>query len=154
MARSLFGNRAAFADMIAACEGTAKIGDGGYNVLLGSTPEHPLLFASYADHPRIFNKQFHSTAAGRYQLLAHYFDAYKTILHLKDFSPAAQDAIAMQQCAEKGALKYIDTGYLADAIGRVRHIWASLPGAGYGQREQPINFCFAAYEAAGGSVAI
>ena len=65
-------NEKAFLDMIAFSEiGTALLvkSDNGYNVLVGSTAAKPLLFDSYADHPRIYNKQFNSTAAGRYQLL-------------------------------------------------------------------------------------
>ena len=65
------GNRQAFLDMLAWSEGTSTIteSDNGYNVLVGSTPEHPLLFESYADHPRILNPDLDSTAAGRYRLM-------------------------------------------------------------------------------------
>ena len=60
------GNRSAFLDMLAWSEGTSTItdSDDGYNVLCGATPEHPLLFESYADHPRVLNAELDSTARG------------------------------------------------------------------------------------------
>ena len=50
----------------------------------------------------------------------------------KDFSPKSQDAVA-QQIKERGALPMIDRGDIRQAIDRCSNIWASLPGAGYGQ---------------------
>jgi muramidase (phage lysozyme) len=38
-------------------------------------------------------------------------------------------------------------------VSRVRNIWASLPGAGYGQPEHKIEKLRAAYVAAGGVLA-
>lgn len=64
-------NLSAFLDMIAHSEGTASIGDRGYNCLVGSTPRQPILFGSYHDHPRIcvqLSTSLASTAAGRYPL--------------------------------------------------------------------------------------
>jgi muramidase (phage lysozyme) len=147
-------NRKAFLDMIAVSEGTSTIkrSDNGYNVLVGGA-----LFSDYSDHPRvkvwIANLRIYSTAAGRYQLLSRYYDAYKKQLKLHDFSPASQDAIALQQIRERGALKLIDNGNIEDAIKRVRNIWASLPGAGYGQHEHKIEHLLAAYRNAGGEFA-
>ena len=139
--------------MVAFSEGTSRMGDNGYNVLVGSTPLHPLLFHSYADHPRILNQQFHSTAAGRYQLLERYFDHYKYLLGLHDFSPESQDQIALRQIRECGALPDIDAGDVATAVTRCAHIWASLPGAGYGQREQALDDLLAAFQHSGGILA-
>ncbi len=133
----LHSNMAAFLDMIAASEGTAKLGkDDGYNVIVGGT-----LFISYADHPRKLvklNDKLSSTAAGRYQLLSKYFDAYKKQLHLPNFSPESQDAIAIQQIKECKAVIDIEAGRITDAIKKCAHIWASLPGANYGQHENSI----------------
>ena len=39
----------------------------------------------------------------------------------------------MQQIKERGALPMIDCGDIRQAIDRYGNIWASLPGAGYGQ---------------------
>ena len=45
------------------------------------------------------------------------------------------DAVALQQIKERGALPMIDHGDIRQAIDRCSNIWASLPGAGYGQFE-------------------
>ena len=45
----------------------------------------------------------------------------------------SQDAVALQQIKERGALPMIDRGDIRQAIDRCSNIWASLPGAGYGQ---------------------
>jgi muramidase (phage lysozyme) len=152
-------NLRAFLDMIAVSElgeGLLAVSDNGYNVIVGSTPKAPILFDSYADHPRrvmalrIKGRIVKSSAAGRYQLLARYFDAYRRELELTDFSPAAQDAIAIQQIRECRALPDIEAGRLLSAIRRVKNIWASLPGAGYGQHENAAEKLQAAYLKAGG----
>lgn len=146
------GNRKAFLDMIATSEGTAALGDNGYNVLVGGK-----LFNSYSDHPRIVvdlpRLKIKSTAAGRYQILARYFDAYKKQLKLPDFSPASQDAIAIQMIRECGALADVDAGRVGVALEKCRSRWASLPGAGYGQHEHNRDFLVSAYIKAGGVVA-
>ena len=43
--------------------------------------------------------------------------------------------MALQQIKERGALPAIDRGDIRQAIDRCSNIWASLPGAGYGQFE-------------------
>lgn len=131
-------NLRAFLDMLSVSEGTKGIGDDGYNVLVGSTVSQPILFGSYKDHPRIrvqLNETLISSAAGRYQILARYFDAYRKSLSLPDFSPASQDRIAIQLINECHAYDYILAGHLEIAIGKCKSRWASLPGAGYGQWE-------------------
>ena len=45
------------------------------------------------------------------------------------FSPKSQDAVALQQIKERGALPMIDRGDIRQAIDRCSNIWASLPGA-------------------------
>jgi len=154
-------NRAAFLDAIAFSElgaGLLKISDNGYNVIVGSTVAKPILFTSYADHPRslqsmwIKGKQVKSTAAGRYQILERYFDHYKKQLGLRDFGKAAQDAIAMQLIRECSAVPLIDGGKFAAAAHACRSRWASLPGAGYQQHENRMEDLQAAFVAAGGVV--
>lgn len=156
MTISQTGNRGAFLDAIATSEigkELLAISNNGYNILVGSTPARPLLFTSYADHPHILNHEMNSSAAGRYQLLGRYFDAYKKMLGLPDFSPASQDAIALQQIKECKALNDIDAGRFRIAIARCAHIWASLPGSGYGQHTNSMESLEAAYLAAGGELA-
>lgn len=148
-------NLSAFLTMIAVSEGTKGIGEDGYNVLVGSSKRQAFLFTSYADHPRIeikLNDSLSSTAAGRYQILRRYFDAYKVQLGLKDFSPDSQDAIALQLIRECGALDDIKAGRLNAAIDKCASRWASLPGAGYGQREQDRKLLQLAYINAGGTI--
>jgi len=144
-------NRKAFLQMLAFSEGTFNLGDNGYNVVVGGT-----LFDDYSDHPRkkvYFPKyKIYSTAAGRYQLLARYYDAYKQMLKLKDFSPESQDIIALQQIKERRALEDIDAGRFDSAVYKVKNIWASLPGAGYGQREEDLDTLRTIYLQAGGEL--
>ncbi|MBM3115007.1 glycoside hydrolase family 104 protein [Jeongeupia naejangsanensis] len=147
-------NVLAFLDMLAASEGTAGIGDDGYDVIVGSTPPSPRLFASYADHPRMLvdlpRLGIKSSAAGRYQILARYYDAYSQQLGLSNFGPINQDRIALQLIRECKALDDLRRGYIATAIRKCRSRWASLPGAGYGQHEHALETLLAAYRAAGG----
>ena len=144
----------AFLDMLGESEGTVHVigSDDGYNVIVGYG-----LFHDYADHPRqrvwLKNLGIWSTAAGRYQVLAKYFDAYKQSLNLPNFSPASQDAIAIQQIRECKALADIEAGNLASAVAKCRRIWASLPGAGYGQHEQKMQFLTEVFKNAGGKLA-
>lgn len=143
-------NVAAFLNMLAVSEGTFGRGDSGYNVIVGGT-----LFHGYADHPRKvvrLNARLSSTAAGRYQLLARYYDAYRKMLGLPDFSPASQDAIAIRQIKEQGALADIEAGRFDVAVGKVKNIWASLPGAGYGQHENSLEKLREAYIRFGGTL--
>ena len=102
--------RKAFLDMLAWSEGTdngrQKTRNHGYDVIVGGE-----LFTDYSDHPRklvTLNPKLKSTGAGRYQLLSRWWDAYRKQLGLKDFSPKSQDAVALQQIKERGALPMID----------------------------------------------
>ena len=72
--------------------------------------------------------------AGRYQLLSRWWDAYRKQLGLKDFSPKSQRTLwHCNQIKGRGALPMIDRGDIRQAIDHCSNIWASLPGAGYGQ---------------------
>jgi muramidase (phage lysozyme) len=146
-------NRSAFLTMIAVSEGTAGKGNNGYNIIVGGKT-----FDSYADHPRVRvwipRIKNYSTAAGRYQLLARWWKAYKVQLKLHDFSPDSQDAVALQQIKECGALADIDAGRFDEAVTKCRKIWASLPGAGYGQHENTIESLRMAYRQAGGRIRV
>jgi muramidase (phage lysozyme) len=143
-------NLKAFLDMIAHSEGTLGRGDDGYNVLVGGK-----LFTSYADHPRILVDLGHglkSTAAGRYQILARYYDAYRKLLHLPDFGRSSQDAIATKMIREQDAMADVEAGRFDAAVQKCANIWASLPGAGYGQHENKLVDLRSAYTRAGGTV--
>lgn len=148
-------NIKAFLDTIAVSEiGDALLAasDNGYNVLVGGA----LFHNNYADHPRILVKPpkipVASTAAGRYQILSRYWDHYKDILHLKDFSPQYQDAFALNYIRECKALDDIDFGRFEAAIRKCASRWASLPGANYNQHENKMELLRAIFIRQGGTV--
>ncbi|WP_447896032.1 glycoside hydrolase family 24 protein [Vreelandella sp. GE22] len=140
-------NVCAFLDMLAFAElHTPMLNDprtdNGYRVIVGSLPGKLNLMESYDDHPRqlvTIRKGLSSTAAGRYQILSRFWDHYKKTLGLPDFGPLNQDKYAIQQLREQRALALIKAGRITDAIARCANIWASLPGAGYGQHEHTVK---------------
>lgn len=142
-------NLQAFLDTLAFSEGTdngrQKTMDRGYDVLVGGG-----LFSSYADHPRVLvmlpKLGIKSTAAGRYQILARFYDHYKAQLKLQDFSPKSQDKIAIQLIKECRAMDDIDAGRIAEALTKCRSRWASIPGAGYGQHEHKMETLLAKFK--------
>ena len=128
-------NVLAFLDMLAWAEGTStiKASDDGYNVLYGGG-----MFYGYADHPRrkltfpINGKPVTSSAAGRYQLLERYWDAYRASLRLSGgFTPENQDRIALQQIRERRA---------------------SFPGNSYGQNPHRLEKLLAQWQKLGGAL--
>ena len=54
--------------------------------------------------------------------------------------------MALQQIKERGALPMIDRGDIRQAIDRCSNIWASLPGAGYGQFEHKADSLIAKFK--------
>ena len=144
--------RKAFLDMLAWSEGIdngrQKTRNHGYDVIVGGE------FIDYSDHPRklvTLNPKLKSTGAGRYQLFP-VGGCLPQAVGLKDFSPKSQDAVALQQIKERGALPMIDRGDIRQAIDRCSNIWASLPGAGYGQFEHKADSLIAKFKEAGGTV--
>lgn len=155
-------NLQAFLDMLAYSELGPDIlaqSDNGYDVLVGSTATDVHLFDSYADHPRervrllIRGKVVESTAAGRYQILARFYDHYRMQLGLPDFGPESQDAIATQMIRECRALGDIEAGLFSAAVRKCSSRWASLPGAGYEQHENQMDDLQASFVDAGGKLA-
>ncbi|WP_145548570.1 glycoside hydrolase family 24 protein [Yersinia massiliensis] len=149
-------NLAAFLDMIGFSEGTSTskhTKNDGYDIVVDGI-NSPKVFTSYSSHPNVLvtvnSKGLKSTAAGRYQLLNRWWAPYAELLKLKDFSPESQDKIAIQQIKERGALDDIKLGNITAAIKKCSNIWASFPGAGYGQFEHNIQKLLLAYTKAGG----
>lgn len=146
-------------------EGTA--GPNGYRTLFGGA-----LFDGYADHPRRA-KQFRdgagrllwTSAAGAYQFMAvsplpgggstrsNTWDRIAAKLGLADFSPASQDAAALELIREAGALGDLRAGRFDVFIGKCKGIWASLPGAGYSQPERSLSSLRVAFITNGGTIA-
>lgn len=140
----------AFLRMLRVSEGTA--GPDGYRTLVGGQ-----LFDSFADHPRqlvwLPNLGINSSAAGAYQILRKTWDGVRAKLALPDFSPLSQDAAAIELIRQRGALADVRAGRFAAAVEKCKREWASLPGAGYGQRENSLAKLQSAYLNAGGVVA-
>ncbi|MGO1069575.1 glycoside hydrolase family 24 protein [Lysobacter sp. CA199] len=146
-------NVIAFLDMLAHAEGVQRFSEhGGYDVLVGGGR-----FTSYAEHPRklvwLPKYRIHSTAAGRYQFLWKTWNTLRNRLKLSDFGPAAQDRAAIELLRENGSLADIKKGWISSAVRKSRKTWASLPDAGYGQRELPLETLLAVYQKAGGQIA-
>jgi muramidase (phage lysozyme) len=140
----------AFLDTIAWSEGTSThllTKNNGYDVIVSgdeAAGEIGLeIFTTYVDHPFAFGRpakvirltptRLTSTASGRYQLELKWWEAYKLMLHLSDFSTASQDAVAVRQIQERSALASIEDGQIAEAINNCSNIWASFPGNDYVQ---------------------
>jgi lysozyme len=158
-------NLRAFLRTIRHAEGTA--GANGYRTMFGGA-----LFTSFADHPRRAvqfrdgaGRLLWTSAAGAYQFMAvsplpsgsttkvDTWDRLKRKLGLPDFSPASQDAAAVELIREAGALPDVRAGRFDAAVSKVRRIWASLPGAGYSQPEKSITSLRTVYAQAGGTLA-
>lgn len=135
-----------FLDLISWSEGTAKgvhplTQHDGYDVIVSGI-YGPALFTDFGDHPFAHdrasqivrsNPLLTSSASGRYQIELKWWRAYKLLLRLDDFSPRAQDLVAVQQIRERKALPLISAGQWDAAIKACSNIWASFPGNDYGQ---------------------
>lgn len=125
--------------------------DSAYTMLYGGGH-----FSSFDDHPRIrvpikgTNK--FSTAAGAYQIIAPTWDYIKRQINLNDFSPASQDAAAIQLIKNRGAYNLILAGYFNGAVNAIKKEWASVPGSPYGQSTASPSQYMLAYQSFGGTV--
>ena len=74
-------------------------------------------------------------------------------LHLQQDFSESQDAVALQQIKERGALPMIDRGDIRQAIDWLQqYLGFILPGAGYGQFEHKADSLIAKFKEAGGTV--
>ena len=156
-------NRQAFLQMLSVSEGTSTspaTRNAGYDVIVTGVDGRPEVFTDYSTHPfangrpsKVINsKGLTSNASGRYQFMLKDWAHYKAQLNLADFGPVSQDLWAIQLIRERGALPLIDGGQFAVAVQRCSNLWASLPGAGYGQFENTIDKLRKAYLDAGGEL--
>ncbi len=143
-----YANLRAFLIMIQYAEGT--YGKNAYRTLFGGG-----LFSSFKDHPNtaITRSGLTSTAAGAYQILYRTWITVQRALVLENFSPSSQDKAATELIRRRGALEDVLAGRLQQAVEKSRREWASLPGAGYGQREHSFNALQQVYIQAGGQMA-
>lgn len=136
-------NVKAFLMMIRRCEGTS--GTNGYNTMFGGK-----IFSDLSKHPNVcvpFRDNC-STAAGAYQFLYKTWLRLSLKLNLSDFSKENQDLAAMELIREKNALDDVVAGRIEEAIYKIRKVWASLPGAGYGQPEKSLATALTYYNTA------
>lgn len=154
-------NMAAFLDMLAWSEGTSTSPAtkcDGYDVIVTGIDKKPEIFTDFSVHPfsrgrpsKVVNSRgLTSNAAGRYQHMLKDYTHYRDRLKLPDFGPASQDKWAVQLIRERGALSDIQAGRFASAVSKCQNIWASLPGAGYGQPEHRFDALRAQYLLHGG----
>ena len=157
-------NQSAFLEMLAVSEGTSTSSatkDHGYDVIVTGIDGRPEIFTDFRAHPfaagrksKVINsKGLTSNASGRYQFMLHDWVHYRDLLKLPDFGPSSQDKWALQLIKERRALPDIDAGNFAVAVAKCANLWASLPGAGYGQFENSLRKLQVAYLSAGGSLA-
>ena len=157
-------NALAFLDMLSWAEGTSTspaTAMDGYDVIVTGIDRKPEVFKDFSDHPfargrksKVINsKGLTSNASGRYQQMLKDWPHYRALLKLPDFGPISQDRLALQHIKECRAMPDVHAGRFDQAVSKCRNIWASLPSAGYGQREHKIEDLVAHYIAAGGVLA-
>ena len=131
--------------MIQFSEGT--IGPNAYRTLYGGG-----LFDDLTQHPNIAITKWGitSTAAGAYGFLYRVWQELQTALRLPDFSPFSQDRAAIELIRRKNAIADVLKGNIAEAIYKCRKIWASFPGAGYGQGERSQTSLLEFFKKSGG----
>ena len=118
------------------------------------------MFKDFSDHPFARGRKFKvinrkgltSNASGRYQQMLNDWSHFRLLLKLPDFSPISQDLLALQHIRECRALPDVHAGRIESATEKCRKIWASLPGAGYGQREHRIEDMIKQFRLAGGTL--
>ncbi len=155
-------NALAFLEMISHSEGTDRIADPyrccfGFKHIIEDLSDHPSVTGEWMGEPLDFlgvaYKGLHSTAAGKYQMTKHTWQACQAALNLPDFTGDSQDRAAILLIKQKGALDLVNGGQIADAIALCHPIWASLPGSIAGQPITPMPTLLAAYSQAGGAYA-
>ena len=91
------------------------------------------LFTDYSDHPRKLvtlnptNSNQQAPDATSFFPVGGMPTASENVTE-EDFSRKSQDAVALQQIKERGALPMIDRGDIRQAIDRCSNIWASTAG--------------------------
>ena len=148
--------RKAFLDMLAWSEGTDNedVRKPEIMVMTSLWAESYLLIMN---HPRKLAPAKPKTQINRRRTLSGFFPVETGCLpqaawpeRLLRKSP---DAVALQQIKERGALPMIKSVVISSGNRPLlRIIWASLPGAGYGQFEHKADSLIAKFKEAGGTV--
>ena len=152
-------NLCAFLDLIAWAEGTSSTVHrltrmDGYDVIVTGSCG-PEIFTDFQRHPfsnarapKHITGSLFSSASGRYQFMRTHWEHYRNLLKLPDFGPLSQDLWAIQLIRERNALHDIRQHRIREAISRCANIWASFPGAGYGQPEHKMERLIDVFEEA------
>ena len=123
----------------------------GYDVIVGGE-----LFTDYSRSPsqtcHAKTQNPNQQAPDATSFFSRWWDALTASSWPERLLSESQDAVALQQIKERGALPMIDRGDIRQAIDRCSNIWASLPGAGYGQFEHKADSLIAKFKEAGGTV--
>lgn len=154
-------NLAAFFSMVSHSEGTDQVAD-PYRCCFEF--KHTIIDLSQHPYPNEWKgepidflgpayKGLISTAAGKYQITKHTWEALQGALNLPDFGPASQDAAATLLIKQKGALDAVNGGRFADAIALCHGVWASLPGSTSGQPQKSLASLVQFYTGNGGAFA-
>ncbi len=106
------------------------------------TKENPVLLPHLRQYPRLlvaFNsKGEESSAVGKYQILRKTYAGAAATMGLTDFSEKTQDLLAVELMRQRGAIPFLLNGDIKTALDKIKHEWASIAGAGYGQGEHSI----------------
>lgn len=158
-------NIAAFLSVIRQAEGTAGRGDYracyGYGHTIADLSDHPAVSGEWRGE-RLpdamcraagFGPGCVSSAAGAYQIIKGTWANVARALGLVDFSPASQDAAAVELIRRRGALEDVKAGRFAAAVSKCRNEWASLPGNYAGQGQRSMGQLVAWFQQSGGVTA-
>lgn len=144
-------------DMIARSEGTASLGDNGYNVRFGGTlfsdfSAKPTGSVEYYTNQRMANgarKKESSTASGRYQFLDSTWKNISDKLGLNDYSKESQDRAALGlMLSIPGVEDAINKGDVSTLVKKLNSTWTSLPGSVEGGKRHGLrsfDFVLGAY---------
>lgn len=136
----------AFLNMISYAEGT----NNNYGVLFGfHTMRHPQ--SKWTEHPNIAIRhgKYISTAAGKYQFLYTTYAEMQKKCDIPDFKPASQDKACVCLLNTKGVrhtTPYKDLESFSIALSKIKFLWASIPGAPYGQPVHTEKALWAVYK--------
>ena len=142
--------RKAFLDMLAWSEGTDN-GRQKPEIMVMTSLQAESYLLALPDHPRklvTLNPKPKSTGATSFFPVGGCLPQAAWPERLLSEKSGRQ---ALQQIKERGALPMIDRGDIRQAIDRCSNIWASLPGAGYGQFEHKADSLIAKFKEAGGT---
>jgi muramidase (phage lysozyme) len=128
-----------YLEMITKSEGSRGYAYGFGNVKLNNLDAHP---GTVHDFKETDGKKNKTTAAGAYQFLDGTWKELQTKLGLKDFSPASQDAGAVELLRRRGALDAVKSGDWSTAITKTGAEWASLPTSPYKQPKRSMEFIY------------